>query len=189
MKIKGPADRGTHESGTQPGTGTFFCVHCGSQVALEENDALPPCEGCGSGQYRRDSIFEQMQEHGGQTVEFAVSGAESEPPEWLEQARNGVGSPGRYLAFLDEDDAVRVIEIESEWTRIGRSAVADVRLDHPSVSRRHAMIASEPPRPLRVLDDRSLNGVRVNGESVEWARLGDGDEVEIGHYRLFVLEI
>ena len=39
-----------------------------------------------------------------------------------------------------------------------------------------------------MLDDRSLNGVFVNGEPVEWGRLRDGDELAIGRYRLFALE-
>ena len=39
-----------------------------------------------------------------------------------------------------------------------------------------------------MLDDRSLNGVHVNGETIEWARLVDGDELAIGRYRLFVVE-
>ena len=39
-----------------------------------------------------------------------------------------------------------------------------------------------------MLDDRSLNGVFLNGEAVEWARLSDGDELAIGRYRLFALE-
>ena len=68
----------------------------------------------------------------------------------------------------------------------GRSAAADLRLDDPSVSRRHALIVSEGPKALRVLDDRSLNGVHLNGELIEWARLVDGDELAIGRYRLFV---
>ncbi len=74
------------------------------------------------------------------------------------------------------------------WTRIGRSVAADIRLDDPSVSRRHALIVSEPDESLRILDDRSLNGVFVNGEEVEWGKLADGDELTIGRYRLFVLE-
>ena len=41
---------------------------------------------------------------------------------------------------------------------------------------------------LRALDDRSLNGLFVNGEHVDWAPLADGDELEIGRYRLYVLE-
>ena len=40
---------------------------------------------------------------------------------------------------------------------------------------------------LRALDDRSLNGLFVNGERVEWAPLRDGDELEIGRYRLHLL--
>ena len=75
------------------------------------------------------------------------------------------------------------------WTRIGRSATADIRLDDPSVSRRHALIVSELPDSLRVLDDRSLNGVFLNGEIVEWARVADGDELAIGRFRLFALEL
>ena len=39
-----------------------------------------------------------------------------------------------------------------------------------------------------MLDDRSLNGVFVNGEEVEWGKLEDGDELRIGRYQLFVLE-
>ena len=48
--------------------------------------------------------------------------------------------------------------------------------------------AQTPEDELRALDDRSLNGLFVNGEQVEWAPLSDGDELEIGRYRLYVLE-
>jgi pSer/pThr/pTyr-binding forkhead associated (FHA) protein len=41
---------------------------------------------------------------------------------------------------------------------------------------------------VRVLDDRSLNGVFVNGERVEWRVLHDGDEIVVGRYRLQFLE-
>ncbi len=41
---------------------------------------------------------------------------------------------------------------------------------------------------LRALDDRSLNGLFVNGDPVDWAPLADGDELEVGRYRLYVLE-
>jgi pSer/pThr/pTyr-binding forkhead associated (FHA) protein len=40
---------------------------------------------------------------------------------------------------------------------------------------------------LKALDDRSLNGLFVNGEHVEWAKLADGDELEIGRFKLYVL--
>ena len=41
---------------------------------------------------------------------------------------------------------------------------------------------------LRALDDRSLNGLFVNGSQVDWAPLRDGDELEVGCFRLHVLE-
>jgi pSer/pThr/pTyr-binding forkhead associated (FHA) protein len=57
-----------------------------------------------------------------------------------------------------------------------------------TVSRRHALIVRTPENELRALDDRSLNGLFVNGKRVDWTRLTDGDELEIGRYRLYVLE-
>jgi hypothetical protein len=129
-----------------------------------------------------------MQEHGDATSEFAAP-AERRAPAWLHEARAMLPAAGRYLAYLGGDDeAIQIFAIERGWTRIGRSAAADLRLDDPSVSRRHALIVSERPKSLRVLDDRSLNGVHLNGEPVEWARLGDGDELTIGKYSLFALE-
>ena len=69
-----------------------------------------------------------------------------------------------------------------------QSGSADICLDDATVSRRHALIVRTPEDELRALDDRSLNGLFVNGEQVEWAPLSDGDELEIGRYRLYVLE-
>ena len=128
-----------------------------------------------------------MQEHGPQTVEFAVP-APASPPDWLVDARAQLPGPGRFLAHRKDGGEVEVLAIERGWTRIGRSIAADIRLDDPSVSRRHALIVSEQPESLRVLDDRSLNGVFLNGEAIEWSRLRDGDELTIGRYRLFTLE-
>ena len=65
---------------------------------------------------------------------------------------------------------------------------ADIQLDDATVSRRHALIIRTSDDELRALDDRSLNGLFVNGERVEWAPLVDGDELEIGRYRLYVLQ-
>lgn len=127
-----------------------------------------------------------MQEHGETTAEFA---AQPEPPapSWLDHARAAL-SPGSRHLICRENGEVVDFEVEPGWTRIGRSTAADIRLDDPSVSRRHALVVSEPGKPLRVLDDRSLNGVLVNGDVVEWGRLKDGDELAIGRYRLFALE-
>ena len=159
---------------------------CNAQLSLRERDQLPECPRCEGTDFRRDSIFEPMQEHG-QTAELAIPSSDSEP-DWLATARSMLIGTGRYLAWREDDGEVQIAAITPGWTRIGRSAAADVRLDDPSVSRRHALIVSELPDSLRVLDDRSLNGVFLNGEIVDWARVHDGDELAIGRYRLFALE-
>jgi len=128
-----------------------------------------------------------MQEHGHHTAEFFAH-APSTPPDWLEKARGQLPGPGHYLLCREDGREIRTFAVKEGWTRIGRSVTADIRLDDPSVSRRHALIVCEPGRKARVMDDRSLNGVLLNGEIVEWGRLGDGDELTIGRFHLFSLE-
>lgn len=173
-------------TGSMPGEGTYFCLACGTQISLRETDSLPQCARCSASRFRRDSIFSSLQEHGSKTVEFAVTG-EREPPGWLDEARERLAAPGYQLAMREQGE-ISTYPLGEGWTRIGRCSTADICLDDPSVSRRHALIVSELPDTLRVLDDRSLNSVFLNGEAVEWARLGDGDELAIGRFRLFALE-
>jgi pSer/pThr/pTyr-binding forkhead associated (FHA) protein len=119
---------------------------------------------------------------------LSVSGGSSrpEPPAWLSETRAGLGTPGRYLAF-EQDAGVVVVAVSREWTRIGRSLAADIRFDDATVSRRHALVASEEAG-VRVLDDRSLNGIVVNGRRVEWSPLVDGDELVIGRHTLYFMD-
>ena len=174
-------------TGAFPGPGTYFCLDCRSRLSLNENDELPACPRCDAARFRRDSIFESMQEQSETTAEFELP-AEPPPEGRLDRLRAGLEPGSRHLVCDDEDGELLDFEISQGWTRIGRSVIADVRLDDPSVSRRHALIVFEAGEPLRVLDDRSLNGVFVNGEETEWGRLGDGDELAIGSFRLFALE-
>ncbi len=114
------------------------------------------------------------------------SSTRPEPPAWLEETRAGLAGPGRYLAF-EQDGKVIVVPVSREWTRIGRSLAADIRFDDATVSRRHALIASESGG-VRVLDDRSLNGIQVNGRRVEWSPLSDGDEIVIGRHAMYFMD-
>lgn len=173
-------------SGVIPGSGTFYCLGCGSQLSLRETDQLPACSSCGGSRFRRDSIFAARQEHDSATAELSVPAAPARP-DWLAEAREALTGSGHFLAYRDDEGSIATFPIERGWTRIGRSANADLCLDDPSVSRRHALIVAEPGKQLRVLDDRSLNGVFVNGEPVEWAPLRDADELAIGRFRLYAL--
>jgi pSer/pThr/pTyr-binding forkhead associated (FHA) protein len=89
---------------------------------------------------------------------------------------------------MRERNEIVSFHLGTSWSRIGRCPKAEIFLDDPSVSRRHAMVATESDKPPRILDDRSLNGVLVNGRKVEWAELKDGDELEIGRHRLYLLQ-
>jgi pSer/pThr/pTyr-binding forkhead associated (FHA) protein len=170
-------------SGTLAGTGSFQCEECGFVVTLAAADTLPRCSSCGGSSFVRASLFGATRFHRQVEVET--------PPEaddgLVAEALAGIDEPGQYLVFQDGDD-VRAVSLAREWTRIGRSLAADLRFDDPTVSRRHALLVRQPDG-VRVLDDRSLNGVFVNGERVEWRTLADGDEIVVGRYRLRFLDV
>jgi len=169
-------------TGTLAGTGSFRCEECGYVVTLAAADSLPDCPGCGGSRFARASLFS--------SARFGRRPGDEPTPEerrdLVARARGMIEDPGQYLAWV-EGGHVQVAPLEREWTRVGRSLAADVRFDDPTVSRRHALIVRQADG-VRVLDDRSLNGVFVNGERVEWRVLADGDEIVVGRYRLHFLE-
>jgi len=68
---------------------------------------------------------------------------------------------------------------------IGRTEGNDVILNHPSVSRRHARL--EPRGDYWwVIDLKSTNGVKVNGNLVSEAQVNAGDKIHIGSVQLEV---
>jgi predicted RNA-binding Zn-ribbon protein involved in translation (DUF1610 family) len=169
-------------SGNVAGTGTFRCTVCEYPVSLDAVDELPTCPNCGGTEFVRASLFTTTQTA---VVEVA---SEIEDRSWLDELREGLDDPGQYLAYKSPQGDVMAFALKREWTRIGRSLAADIRFDDPTVSRRHALIVRQPDG-LRVLDDRSLNGVFVNGERVEWSTLASGDEIVIGRHHLHFLDV
>ena len=95
-------------------------------------------------------------------------------------------APGRYLAMEDGEDILLFL-LAAENMHIGRSPAADILLDDASVSRRHALITKRGESTV-ILDDRSLNGVQVNGVRVSEAELKAGDVVLVGHVTLRYVE-
>ena len=63
---------------------------------------------------------------------------------------------------------------------VGSAADCGIRLIDPSVSNYHCSVI-RTPKGVWIVDLLSTGGVRVNGQDVGYARLYDGDEVEIGH--------
>jgi pSer/pThr/pTyr-binding forkhead associated (FHA) protein len=95
-------------------------------------------------------------------------------------------APGRYLAIPDGDETI-VLALRG-LTRIGRRRSADIVLDDATVSHRHALVLDRDGTPV-IADDRSLNGVYVNGRRVREAPLHHGDEVQIGRRLMRYLEV
>jgi hypothetical protein len=77
--------------------------------------------------------------------------------------------------------------LDQSPTTIGRSPECAIFLDDVTVSRKHAVFMQDGER-WRLEDQGSLNGTFVNRERVETAELSDGDELQIGKYRLTFLQ-
>jgi pSer/pThr/pTyr-binding forkhead associated (FHA) protein len=76
--------------------------------------------------------------------------------------------------------------ISGDQSRIGRSPEAEVFLDDVTVSRNHALLVRR--RDGVYIDDLgSLNGTYVNRKRIESHKLQDGDELQVGKYKLTFL--
>ncbi|HEX5115622.1 MAG TPA: FHA domain-containing protein [Pseudonocardiaceae bacterium] len=76
--------------------------------------------------------------------------------------------------------------LDRDTTSAGRHPDSDIFLDDVTVSRRHAEFRREGGEFV-VIDVGSLNGTYVNREPVDQAVLANGDEVQIGKFRLVFL--
>jgi predicted nucleic acid-binding Zn-ribbon protein len=178
-------------SGTFVGAGSFRCSRCGYVQTLVGSDTLSDCPGCGGRSFVRASLFSAEPMTTDRWLEQSPSTlaepANAEREQLLADARDNIEEPGEYLCY-EENGELRTVALTREWTRIGRSLAADVRLDDPTVSRRHALVVRHP-EGVRLLDDRSLNGVFVNEVRVESKTLEDGDEIVIGRYRVTMVSV
>jgi pSer/pThr/pTyr-binding forkhead associated (FHA) protein len=73
--------------------------------------------------------------------------------------------------------------LDQEVTVAGRSVDGDIFLDDVTVSREHVRFERKGTE-FHVVDAGSLNGTYVNRERIVSKRLEQGDEVQIGKYRL-----
>jgi pSer/pThr/pTyr-binding forkhead associated (FHA) protein len=76
--------------------------------------------------------------------------------------------------------------LDHATTTAGRHPNSDIFLDDITVSRQHAQFRCVNAE-FRVIDVGSLNGTYVNREPVDSAVLANGDEVQIGNFRLVFL--
>ena len=166
-----------------------------SEHAARENYALltPPRilfetdEDLGVGEF---GIATRMAQHGrsaeeqAPAPEAAVPGAtmiykpRTQPTEAASLAELGVE---REVAVLSWNDERRVLD--QKRSVLGRSRDADVQIEDPNVSRRHAEIVQEGS-VYWLVDLGSTNGTEVDGKRVSRARLGDGSRFTVGETTL-----
>jgi pSer/pThr/pTyr-binding forkhead associated (FHA) protein len=115
-----------------------------------------------------------LQEHEAPQVERPVSGVDALPPgSALLVVKRGPNAGSRFL-------------LDRATTSAGRHPESDIFLDDVTVSRRHAEFRRDVGEFV-VVDVGSLNGTYVNREPVDTAVLANGDEVQIGKFRLVFL--
>ena len=94
---------------------------------------------------------------------------------------------GRHLG-IEDGDGVLLVALDQPVLHLGRSPSADILLDDATVSRRHAVITSEGDETV-LLDNRSRNGVLLNGQRVSRAVLHHGDEIQLGRVVMRYLDV
>ena len=116
-------------------------------------------------------------------------------PETVETPESGLSTADRSaIEALPEGSALLVVQrgpnsgarflLDSEKTTAGRRPDSDIFLDDVTVSRRHAEFLRRPGGVFVVRDVGSLNGTYVQRDRIDEVVLRDGDEVQIGKYRM-----
>ena len=151
----------------------MHCAECGFQ----NPEAANYCSKCGA-------LLIKVEPGGSTTMTYAPEDVVDDEGEPLSELR----IQGTALVVRSGGGrAGETFSVDGDRVEIGRSPDAPVFLDDVTVSRSHAMLVRDDVG-YTIEDAGSLNGTYVNRRRVEKAKLEDGDEVQIGKYRLTFLE-
>jgi hypothetical protein len=141
--------------------GANYCQKCGAYLARAEGGDEPTTMAykvADTGEYQPIDVEEEVGRAGAALV-----------------IRSGGGRSGESFT------------VDADRMSIGRTPDAGVFLDDVTVSRNHALLVRRQDG--HYIDDLgSLNGTYVNRRRIESHRLEDGDEIQIGKYKLSYLE-
>ena len=150
----------------------MYCPECGFQNA----EAANFCTKCGALLVPEDPS------------ETTMTFAPDEPTSEHALALDELGITGPALVVrAGGGRAGETFPAEQDRLTIGRSPDCDVFLDDVTVSRKHAVLVREGDR-YSLEDLGSLNGTFLNRRRIEKAEVEDGDELQIGKYRLTFLQ-
>ena len=147
------------ECGFQNPEAANYCSKCGALLVKDEQ---------GGSETTMSYTPEDVEEHSVTLEELGTEG-----PALV--VRSGGGRAGEYFVP------------QSERTTIGRSPDCDIFLDDVTVSRTHAVLTEQDGGYL-IEDQGSLNGTFLNRRRIEAGKLENGDELQVGKYRLIFLE-
>jgi len=155
------------ECGFVNGEGANYCQRCGSLLVHDES---PGAAGGGPGGVGGDPVTATYRiDESGELVPVEVGQVTAHGPALI--IRAGGGRVGESFA------------VEGERMSIGRRPDSEVFLDDITVSRDHALLIRRGED--WYLDDcGSLNGTYVNRSRIDSHRLEEGDEVQVGKYKL-----
>jgi hypothetical protein len=144
----------------------MFCPKCG----FKNSDGADYCSKCGT---------KLITEAAGQTtVSYTPTDDERDAlvsePQRLDHATLVLRGAGR---------AGETYELTSDRITIGRHPNADIFLDDVTVSRNHAIV-EKAGDGFVIADEGSLNGTYLNRRRIERQVLANGDELQIGKYKL-----
>ena len=146
------------ECGFKNSEGAGFCARCGASLIAEQPESATTMS------------FVPGDETGETSPLAVVAGDEA-----CLVIRSGGGRAGETYA------------LGAERISIGRHPDADIFLDDVTVSRNHAVVVHEGTQ-YTLVDEGSLNGTFVNRRRADRTVLADGDELQIGKYKLtFIL--
>jgi pSer/pThr/pTyr-binding forkhead associated (FHA) protein len=140
--------------------GANFCQKCGAHLVVDE---------------QRDQT----------TITYKVDETGELKPVDLDEVVSTEG--GALVIRSGGGRAGESFPIEGERMTIGRSPDANVFLDDVTVSRNHALLVRRR-EGLYIDDLGSLNGTYVNRRRIESHKLRNGDELQVGKYKLTYLE-
>jgi FHA domain/zinc-ribbon domain len=151
----------------------IYCPECGFQ----NPEASNYCSRCGAllvkDEPGSETTMSYTPEEGGDEAPVTLEDLGTEGPALV--VRSGGGRAGEH--FLPQ----------GERTTIGRSPDCDIFLDDVTVSRKHAVLVQRDDG-LFIEDEGSLNGTFLNRRRIEEpARLENGDELQVGKYKLTYL--
>jgi pSer/pThr/pTyr-binding forkhead associated (FHA) protein len=146
------------ECGFQNPEAANYCAKCGALLVRDESGS--------------DTTMSYTPEEGEDEGAAILDEIKTEGPALV--VRSGGGRAGEH--FL----------LQEEATTVGRSPECDVFLDDVTVSRRHAEVLRRDQH-FFIEDKGSLNGTFLNRRRIESAPLEDGDELQIGKYKLTFL--